>query len=426
MRENYLKAIELEDSEAKIQALYNAIAFGDTMYFDPESGKAKLKVGCATTGPCDVLLEEFASDISEINSQALIDLVNAEIERLDGLPHGALLELAYACAIELAKLGYGNGPMTTEDEAALAEFLTNDIYAASFHQVLATYSDDDPVIDGTVTKVRIEFLSRQISNEERNKLNSISTYGTDAILELATSSPEMAELVLVLGSLKNRMGSAAAIPTQYAAGLFGGYSSFSALLLTDVEVPVESTFGVDTTGWSFEDYVYLVAAEHAVSEAAGLAAGAGLGYSLGKLYNLVSPRVAPYIQRFATNRGFETSDLSVPQIRRNQIAGDRASDQIALQHPNSQREVTLGTSDGPRRIDVLTENAGAIESKVGRTSADSSTLRQVNKDRELLENGDVASVAWEFRRSEQTGRIGPTPRLQAELEAAGIEIRIVD
>lgn len=426
MRENYLKAIELEDSEAKIQALYNAIVFGETMYFDPESGKAKLKVGCATTGPCDVLLEEFASDISEINSQALIDLVNAEIERLDGLPHGALLELAYACAIELAKLGYGNGPMTTEDEAALAEFLTNDIYAASFHQVLATYSDDDPVIDGTVTKVRIEFLSRQISNEERNKLNSISTYGTDAILELATSSPEMAELVLVLGSLKNRMGSAAAIPTQYAAGLFGGYSSFSALLLTDVEVPVESTFGVDTTGWSFEDYVYLVAAEHAVSEAAGLAAGAGLGYSLGKLYNLVSPRVAPYIQRFATNRGFETSDLSVPQIRRNQIAGDRASDQIALQHPNSQREVTLGTSDGPRRIDVLTENAGAIESKVGRTSADSSTLRQVNKDRELLENGDVASVAWEFRRSEQTGRIGPTPRLQAELEAAGIEIRIVD
>ncbi|EEE35435.1 hypothetical protein RKLH11_4111 [Rhodobacteraceae bacterium KLH11] len=128
----------------------------------------------------------------------------------------------------------------------------------------------------------------------------------------------------------------------------------------------------------------------------------------------------------APNKGPETPGISPSQIQRNKIAGDRASDEIALQHPNSQREVILRTTNGPRRVDVLTEDGGAIESKVGRTSADSTTMRQVNKDRELLENGDVTSVTWEFRRSAQTGRVGPTPRLQAELETAGIEIRIID
>ena len=124
--------------------------------------------------------------------------------------------------------------------------------------------------------------------------------------------------------------------------------------------------------------------------------------------------------------GLETPDIPSSQIARNKAAGDAAADRIAANYPGSRREVTRNTSDGPRRIDVLTPDGGAIESKVGRTHAGSETLRQVNKDRELLENGTVNSVTWEFRRSAQTGRVGPTPRLQAELEAAGIGVRIVD
>ncbi len=77
---------------------------------------------------------------------------------------------------------------------------------------------------------------------------------------------------------------------------------------------------------------------------------------------------------------------------------------------------------------MLTEDGFAIESKVGRTYASLSTLQQVRKDAEILNdpNSGVNSIAWEFRISPQTGKVGPSPRLKTELEAAGIEIRVIE
>ena len=55
-------------------------------------------------------------------------------------------------------------------------------------------------------------------------------------------------------------------------------------------------------------------------------------------------------------------------IGANKEAGDAASDRIASRFPGARREVTFQTTEGPRRVDVLTDDGLAIESKVGRTS----------------------------------------------------------
>jgi hypothetical protein len=86
------------------------------------------------------------------------------------------------------------------------------------------------------------------------------------------------------------------------------------------------------------------------------------------------------------------------------------------------REVTKQAASGVRRIDVLTDDGMAIESKVGRTSLTARVRQELARDAELLadDNSGVDSVFWEFSRSPTTGRVGPTPRLQDALGAAKI------
>ena len=123
-------------------------------------------------------------------------------------------------------------------------------------------------------------------------------------------------------------------------------------------------------------------------------------------------------------------EIETPNVQRNRVNGDAARDRIAGRFPNADKEVSKNTTDGYRRIDVYIPEEGiAIESKVGRTSltnGQNGTLRQLNKDYELLitPGNGVNRVIWEFSESPVTGKIGPTPRLQRALEAAGIEIRI--
>jgi hypothetical protein len=111
-------------------------------------------------------------------------------------------------------------------------------------------------------------------------------------------------------------------------------------------------------------------------------------------------------------------------IGANKEAGDTASDRIASRFPGARREVTFQTSEGPRRVDVLTDDGLAIESKVGRTSNSSFVRAEVRKDAEVLSDPDsgVDRIEWEFSRSEVTGKSGPTPRLREALERAGITI----
>lgn len=104
----------------------------------------------------------------------------------------------------------------------------------------------------------------------------------------------------------------------------------------------------------------------------------------------------------------------------NQAAGNAARDAIAAENPGSSIEQTFQTALGARRVDVLTQNGLAIESKVGYTSLSSSIQAQIAKDQLLIENGDVTGVQWVFGRSAVTGQIGPSGPLGAALDKAGI------
>jgi len=95
-------------------------------------------------------------------------------------------------------------------------------------------------------------------------------------------------------------------------------------------------------------------------------------------------------------------------IAANAAAGNAARDAIAAQYPGSLTEQTFSTALGARRVDVLTQDGLAIESKVGRTSLTSGIQSQIAKDQLLLQNGDVNGVQWVFGRSRVTGQIGPT------------------
>lgn len=102
-----------------------------------------------------------------------------------------------------------------------------------------------------------------------------------------------------------------------------------------------------------------------------------------------------------------------------------AADAIASQYPGALREVALQAASGTRRLDVLTPQGLAIESKVGRTSLTRATRQQIQRDVELMNDrlSGVSSVEWHFGTSPITGRGGPTGPLEAELRAAGIGIR---
>jgi hypothetical protein len=115
---------------------------------------------------------------------------------------------------------------------------------------------------------------------------------------------------------------------------------------------------------------------------------------------------------------------AVQRLTRNKATGDGARDRIASNFPDSHVEVTLRTPLGLRRIDVLTANRVAIESKVGRTSLTKPVRAQVARDTALrrLEPERVQSLQWHFATSPTTGRIGPTPALERLLRDNDIAI----
>ncbi|MGH3349225.1 MAG: polymorphic toxin-type HINT domain-containing protein [Nocardioides sp.] len=114
-------------------------------------------------------------------------------------------------------------------------------------------------------------------------------------------------------------------------------------------------------------------------------------------------------------------------VQQNKAVGDAASDAIAARYPGSGREVTLQAMSGTRRLDVLTPDGLAIESKVGRTGLGSRERQEIARDVELLNdrNSPVQKLMWEFSTSPTTGRGGPTPKLIAELLRNQIPFTVV-
>jgi len=119
-------------------------------------------------------------------------------------------------------------------------------------------------------------------------------------------------------------------------------------------------------------------------------------------------------------RGTEAAEAG-GGILANQAAGNAARDAIAAAHAGSLTEQTFSTALGARRVDVLTQNGLAIESKVGRASLTSDIRAEIAKDQWLLQNNpDITGIQWVFTRSAVTGQIGPTGPLAAALDKAGI------
>jgi RHS repeat-associated protein len=119
-------------------------------------------------------------------------------------------------------------------------------------------------------------------------------------------------------------------------------------------------------------------------------------------------------------------DVLTTPIAVNKAFGDFWADQIAARYPNAEREVTFMAPSGPRVIDVYDPTTGmAIESKVGRTDLGRNARRELSRDQELLQSGQVRSIEWQFHRSTITGKVGPTAPLARALLNAGITVRVV-
>jgi hypothetical protein len=87
--------------------------------------------------------------------------------------------------------------------------------------------------------------------------------------------------------------------------------------------------------------------------------------------------------------------------------------------------VTIQTALGARRLDVLTQQGLAIESKVGYTTLTSGIQLQIDKDALLMQNPQISGVEWMFTRSAATGLVGPSGPQARALAKAGIPWSIV-
>ena len=112
--------------------------------------------------------------------------------------------------------------------------------------------------------------------------------------------------------------------------------------------------------------------------------------------------------------------LEEERVLVNQAAGNAVRDEIAARYPGALTEQEFSTTLGIRRVDVLTPDGLAIESKVGYMSLTRDIASQIAKDQLLIQDQDVTGVLWEFSRSQTTGRVGPSYPLAAALTKAGI------
>lgn len=99
---------------------------------------------------------------------------------------------------------------------------------------------------------------------------------------------------------------------------------------------------------------------------------------------------------------------------------------LYLQQLVNGREVHFETSHGMRMVDAFDPNQ--ISHQAFLTFNTTNLRLQLAKDAELLLKGDkVKGVVWHFfRRTGQTGRVGPSDNLRREIEEHGIVVVIHD
>lgn len=95
--------------------------------------------------------------------------------------------------------------------------------------------------------------------------------------------------------------------------------------------------------------------------------------------------------------------------------------ETALKALGGESQAFFSTSRGARFVDQLVDGV-AHESKVGYVSKTTEVARQVAKDTELIQSGQVEGAAWHFFPSPVTGKCGPSDPLCTMLEEAGIQV----
>jgi RHS repeat-associated protein len=83
------------------------------------------------------------------------------------------------------------------------------------------------------------------------------------------------------------------------------------------------------------------------------------------------------------------------------------------------------TTQGARFVDQYVDDI-ANEAKVGYQSLTTAISRQIAKDAELIESGQIQGATWNFFRSPKTGKIGPSQPLRDALQENGININEFD
>ncbi len=161
-----------------------------------------------------------------------------------------------------------------------------------------------------------------------------------------------------------------------------------------------------------------------ISAAVGLGSSIGLGVAIedpsvdipGPFDDVgrVGRRGARALQRGAV-------DFGVFGGGRRAIGATGRIGEVALRRLGGQSQVFFRTSKGGRFVDQLVRGV-AHESKVGRTSLTRAIRRQIAKDVELFQSGQVQGTMWNFFRSPVTGKIGPSGPLRSALEEAGFGI----
>jgi len=113
-------------------------------------------------------------------------------------------------------------------------------------------------------------------------------------------------------------------------------------------------------------------------------------------------------------------------LRANKAAGDAMRDVIAAREAPALTEQSFSTVGGVRVVDVLKlgDEMTAIESKVGRTFLDSRTRQELARDWWLVRQKQVGKVAWEFSRSDVTGKVGPSKELLEKLYKLGFDVKV--
>lgn len=123
----------------------------------------------------------------------------------------------------------------------------------------------------------------------------------------------------------------------------------------------------------------------------------------------------------------QAADRRVDQVLGNEAPVSFASHRIAASYLRSETggiKARYSTPAGDRIIDAL--DGGKIAHQAFLTFRESQLRHQLRKDRLLLQDGmHVLGVVWHFyRRTGQTGRVGPSQAFVREAKEAGVVIQI--